>query len=174
MPGSALTPLAGVPYSGVPRQKHVGDLNDDDLAQLADSLACLNLNGYGRDCYLPSDGAKYITNDPACIGGWTCHPTEVEDPATPPYDYSRESVMYVYRNQFSACPVAVLEDCGRERVSIPVGAQSLVFWTPDCTALDQCFNLKGAGFAWKQRWPTEGELVGGSRRARWGSVRGRR
>jgi len=45
-PPSAQTPLAGLPYSGVPRDKLIGELTDDELGRLCDFDQCLFENGY--------------------------------------------------------------------------------------------------------------------------------
>jgi hypothetical protein len=140
-PESTRTPLAGIPYSGVARDKVVADLSDAELAHLTDFLTCLGRNGYSGYCYGPLT-MKYVdvavppfhSEAPAAISGdlTTCIPSPL-----PPYEHSREGNMYIYRNQYGACQVAVIEDCERETVAAPAPNN---LWAPDCAAFDVCIN----------------------------------
>jgi hypothetical protein len=140
MPPSARTPLASVPYSGAPRDKTIADLTDDELIQLVDFDDCVGQNGFGRNCY--DTPPKFVQEVPAIIAGAarTCYPTQIDDPSAPPYDYSREADMYVYRNQYGSCPVGPMEDCFRERAVQPWGVEDQALWAPDCysTAIFNC------------------------------------
>lgn len=140
MPSSAPIPLASVPYSGVARDKYIGDLTDNELGHLCDFLACLRNNGYGNSCYGSGDGPKFRPelSAPLYQATLTCYPIQIDDPSAAPRDYSRESQMYNYRNQFGTCLVGVWEDCFRETLFEPLGAEYPSVWAPACRALLPC------------------------------------
>ena len=142
LPTFPATPLAAVPYSGAPRHKRIGDLTDEELGSLCEFLVCLGSNGYGRACY--HDGQQFQANVPDLLLGSlpieTCYPVALNDPTDMTLG-SRESCMYIYRNQFAACDVGPWEDCFREYHAEPVGAFNRSLWAPDCATMGrECVN----------------------------------
>jgi len=133
-PASARTPLAGTPYSGVPRDKLISELSDQELAQLCDFDACLRYDGYSRKCY--TGGPSFQLEAPPVVSDamLTCEPTAagvVQDS----WD-NRENCMSTYRNYFATCHVGSWEDCLREASSDPLAAAT---WGPDCaTTRNEC------------------------------------
>jgi hypothetical protein len=57
-PVSELTPLSAVPYSGVPRDKLISELTDDELLRLSDFLQCITGNGYHYVCDRAKDSGR--------------------------------------------------------------------------------------------------------------------
>jgi hypothetical protein len=128
--GMTQTPLAGVPYSGAPRNKRIGELTDDELGKLVDFDTCLLDNGYRNDCCTYNYCPYEAPGDPP-IGPFrletvavltdsvsTCSLAEYRDSFSP----SREDGMALYRSTFPACHVSFWEDCQRELASAPYGA----------------------------------------------------
>ncbi|MCL2726290.1 MAG: hypothetical protein FWD69_17855 [Polyangiaceae bacterium] len=132
MPVSALTPLSAVPYSGVPREKLIKELTDEEIGRFSDFVQCLGGNGYHFVCVKARDnrveGPEVLTD---YLG--TCFRT--------PFPYlgpgggteTREEVVRFFREYYGSCGVGIYEDCNREAAvgEFPVAD------TPSCTAWEQ-------------------------------------
>ena len=132
MPVSELTPLSAVPYSGVPREKLIKNLTDEEIGRLSDFMQCLSGGGYHAVCVEARgnrvEGPEVLTD---YLG--TCFRT--------PFPYlghgggseTREEVSRFLREYYGACGVGITEDCSREMVvgEFPVAN------TPSCTAWEQ-------------------------------------
>jgi hypothetical protein len=126
---SASSPLDGVPFSGVPRDKLVSELTDEEIGQYCDFVECLAANGRGRACYHFGE-AQYFGGDKfqletvpmlAVLGQavvHTCYPTPWNEGMLPPGGNditlgSRESCTNILRNYEGGCHVGPHEDCMR-------------------------------------------------------------
>ena len=148
-PTNALPP-AGIPVSGVAREKLISDLTDSELGHLCDWEACMGTNGRGRTCYfsdtLPAFGGdRFHLEAPSILADalHTCYPLSWDDaiPDAATMDYSlgsREDCMVIHRNYYGSCHVGSTEDCRRNAQSSPMGSD---WWysTDACvTTHDEC------------------------------------
>ena len=137
--GMTQTPLAGVPYSGAPRDKRIGDLTDDELGKLVDFDVCLDYDGYRVNC-CTNTGCPYAPAGDPQIGPFRLETVPVLAdavstcglaPGVDAYFPSREDAMSLYRSTFAGCHVSFWEDCEREFASAPYGAPNPDVG-PDC------------------------------------------
>lgn len=140
--------LDAVPFSGLPRDKTIGELTDDEVGHLADYAVCLFGNGYRHDCCSSTQCPYTVPGDPP-IGPFrletipllasevsTCYATTYGESQTP----SREAWVSIYQGTFPNCHVGLYEDCLRESAAGTFG--EVVGPSPDpCTEYN---NLCGA------------------------------
>lgn len=139
-PPSARTPLEGIPFSGLPRDKLLADLTPDELDHLCEFDACMGTNGFLRDCYTGGTstpgGFQQETVD--LVSGFllTCYQqTDLIDNDTHQYGYpTLEDARSIYHQYYGTCHVGSWEDCVREKTSDPFGTNT---WAPDCATTQQ-------------------------------------
>jgi hypothetical protein len=131
---SSQSPLDAVPRSGVPREKQIAALSDEDLGRLCDFDACITSNGYRRTCDGSGPQLQPEVVSTLSSAVVSCYPT----PAGAVQDGwdSREDCMSIYRAYFASCHVSSWEDCLREWAWAPLAAFT---WGPDCaTTVAEC------------------------------------
>jgi len=139
-PVSELTPLSAVPYSGVPRDKLISELTDDELLRLSDFIYCAGSNGYHYVCDYVKDRNRLDpvlrVESPIVLANYVTSCARTPDHymggnAVPDV---REEVPRFFRTYYGSCGVAVFEDCAREKaIRSIVGSQ----YTPSCDAWEQ-------------------------------------
>jgi len=139
-PVSELTPLSAVPYSGVPRDKLISELTDDELLRLSDFLQCITGNGYHYVCdHAKSSGrldSVMRVESPMVLTNY------VTSCARTPDNYMggnnapevREEMPRFYRTYYGSCLVGIYEDCNREVGILSITGSN---HTPSCDAWEQ-------------------------------------
>ena len=126
---SELTPLAAVPYTGLPRASTIGSLSDAQLGILCDFDTCLTMGGYRHDVCtdkacpppqpgFPPAGSFQLETVPIIADLMeTWFPTTYCTSPSP----SRQSCIQELLNTFAGCHVGLWEDCSR---TLAVGQSS--------------------------------------------------
>lgn len=119
----AQTPLAGIPYSGVAREKLIADLGDQELGHLCDFDVCMRVDGYLRNCFSHPDDPRFQLETLPLVARAmaTCYPNPNPSDGRDDVAGTRDECMSIYRNYFAKCHVGPWEDCIRESASAPIG-----------------------------------------------------
>jgi hypothetical protein len=136
-PPSTQTPLEAIALSGLPRDKFISQLTDDELVTLADFDACVLNNGYERawfnSSYAHIDPSGAMTNDPhaalyqdetlACLADLTHTVYATPNDELPDASGTiqgdlattedRNENVYLLKHYDGACQVGPWEDCTR-------------------------------------------------------------
>jgi len=113
-PVSELTPLSAVPYSGVPRDKLISELTDEEIGKLSDFIHCVIGNGYH---YVLLKARDRRIEAPAALQDYlmACFRTPFPYLGPGAGSETREEEVRFIREYYGFCGVAVYEDCMRER-----------------------------------------------------------
>jgi len=121
---TALTPLESVPYTGLPREKYLGDLTDQQIGVLCDFERCLADNGYRYVCNPYGKESFRLEADPLFAeAAISCYSTPNKYMGQYSVEDSHEDCVDFSRRYFSSCHVAVLEDCLREQFVRPFSSR---------------------------------------------------
>ena len=122
-------PLESIPLSGVPPDKLIRDLTDDEMNRFCDYLTCISQNGYGHG--FVQSGPYFHPRSPAVLsGGFTAYPTGYAAGEVPYGEQTRAECADFERRTWGACHAGVWEEWVREAQWVPTQALQWVMQGP--------------------------------------------
>jgi hypothetical protein len=114
-------PLASVPLSGVPQDKLIADLTDDEMNRFCDYLTCITQNGYGHGSV--ETGPKFHPRSPAVLtGGISVYPYAYDAGEDLLGQQTRAECADFTRRTWGSCHAGVWEEWVREAQWVPTQA----------------------------------------------------